>query len=408
MSLLDFIEGNDLSSRRVGDFYEVTRKPRGLDVSSFEAIPFAPMEAIPQGGAYSPDFTLKASDAIAGGTYFERGDLLVAKITPSFENGKQALTLDLPSPIGYATTEVIPLRPRESGQDRRLLFFYLLHPDIRYHVAERMEGSTGRQRVPENVLLDLPFPEIEPSEQSAIADALELIQRTAMVESRCEDKARELKRAVMRTLFTRGLRGEGREETEIGPLPASWETRTVAEAVRPFRFERRKQIPRSAYTASGRWPIVDQGQEFTAGFVDDEEKIIRPEEPLIIFGDHTRVFKFVNFEFALGADGTKPLMAGEGFEPKYLYYALCNLDVPSRGYNRHYTVLSEMRIGKPDPDEQLEIVAILEAVDRKIDLHRRKRAVLDELFKALLHKLMTGEIRLADLDRKAALAEVAA
>jgi type I restriction enzyme S subunit len=66
----------------------------------------------------------------------------------------------------------------------------------------------------------------------------------------------------------------------------------------------------------------------------------------------------------------------------------------------------------PPLDEQREIVAILDAIDRKIDLHRRKRAVLDELFKALLHKLITGEIRVADLDLSAldakAVAEVAA
>jgi type I restriction enzyme S subunit len=52
-------------------------------------------------------------------------------------------------------------------------------------------------------------------------------------------------------------------------------------------------------------------------------------------------------------------------------------------------------------DEQREIVAVLDAIDRKIDLHRRKRAVLDELFKALLHKLMTGEIRVSGLDLSA-------
>ncbi len=55
----------------------------------------------------------------------------------------------------------------------------------------------------------------------------------------------------------------------------------------------------------------------------------------------------------------------------------------------------------PTLDEQREIVAVLDAIDRKIDLHRRKRAVLDELFKALLHKLMTGEIRVSDLDLSA-------
>ena len=63
--------------------------------------------------------------------------------------------------------------------------------------------------------------------------------------------------------------------------------------------------------------------------------------------------------------------------------------------------LNSFKLPLTDLDEQCEIVAILDAIDRKIDLHRKKRAVLDELFKALLHKLMTGEIRVADLDLSA-------
>src|SRR5262245_8944607 len=113
---------------RVGDVYEVTRKPRGHDRSAVPAVPFAAMEAIPQGGGYAPLFKMQPPHAITNATYFERGDLLVARISPSFENGKQALVLELPTPFGYATTEVTPLRPRDGRHDRRLLFFYLLHP----------------------------------------------------------------------------------------------------------------------------------------------------------------------------------------------------------------------------------------------------------------------------------------
>ncbi|MDE0209141.1 MAG: hypothetical protein OXJ64_04590, partial [Boseongicola sp.] len=103
---------------RVGDAYEVTKKPRGLDTSTFAAIPFVPMASIPEGGAYAPDFTLKTPTDIRSGTYFERGDILIAKITPSFENGKQALVTGLTTPFGFATTEVIPLRPRDNEHDR--------------------------------------------------------------------------------------------------------------------------------------------------------------------------------------------------------------------------------------------------------------------------------------------------
>ena len=382
---------------RLGDVYEITQKPRGLDIFSLATVPFVPMASIPQGGAYAPDFILKAPTEIKSGTYFERGDILIAKITPSFENGKQALATGLPTPIGFATTEVIPLRPRNNGHDQRLLFFYLLHPDVRHHIANRMEGTTGRQRVPKEVLLDLPFPEFDPEEQTTISDLLEMIQRLIIIEIKSEQTAVALKNAAMSTLFTRGLRGEAQKETEIGLMPESWEILSVAESVRPFRFERTQQVPKSEYAENGRWPIIDQGQDFIGGYVDDETRLINSAAPIIIFGDHTRIFKFVDFEFALGAQGTKPLLAEDGFNSKYLYYALCNLDVPPRGYNRHYKILSQMHIGKPDPSEQREIVTILDTIDRKIDLHRRKRAVLDDLFKSLLHKLMTGEIRVGDL-----------
>jgi type I restriction enzyme S subunit len=185
------------------------------------------MEAISASGAYQPMFTMRIPSDIKSGTYFERGDILVAKITPSFENGKQALVLDLPTSFGYATTEVIPLRPRDNRHDPRFLFFYLLHPDIRHHVAERMEGSTGRQRVPESVLLDLPIPDLSRQEQTDIVAVLEAIQALSAVEARCLGVGQELKRSAMNVLFTRGLRGEPLQETEIGTLPASWGLYTV-------------------------------------------------------------------------------------------------------------------------------------------------------------------------------------
>ena len=224
MSLLEAQLPEGRQWLRVGDAYEVTKKPRGLDVAVLTAVPFAAMENIPRGGEYTPDYVLKAPGEIRSGTYFERGDILVAKITPSFENGKQALTTELPTPYAFATTEVIPLRPRKEAHDRRLLFFYLLHPDIRHHIAERMEGTTGRQRVPQEVLLDLPFPDFEPEEQTVVADSLEMIQKATAVEARSIQAGANLKRAALRTLFTRGLRGEERKVTDIGPMPESWES----------------------------------------------------------------------------------------------------------------------------------------------------------------------------------------
>jgi type I restriction enzyme, S subunit len=140
MSLFEVALPTGRTWERVGSFFEVTRKPRSVNPRVHEAILFVPMEAIPAGGAYAPRYDTKPGRELSSGTYFERGDLLIAKITPSFENGKQAFVRDMVEPFGYATTEVIPLRRRNLNDDPRLLFFYLLHPEVRSFVAERMEG----------------------------------------------------------------------------------------------------------------------------------------------------------------------------------------------------------------------------------------------------------------------------
>ncbi len=327
----------------------------------------------------------------------QAGDTIFATVRPTLRRIAQ-VPASLDGEI--VSTAFCVLRPDPDQLDADFLFFATQLESVMFGISA-LETGASYPAVRDSDVLDQVIPVPPLTEQQEIASVLNVTRSALLHEFECEADAALLKRAAMRTLFTRGLRGQAQKETEIGPVPESWDTPTVAESVRPFRFDRGKQITTSAYGDTGRWPIIDQGQQEIAGYTDTVEKVITPDQPIIIFGDHTRVFKFVDFPFALGADGTKPLLAGGGFEPKFLFHALTALDVPSRGYNRHYTVLSEMRLPKPASDEQREIVAILDAIDRKIDLHKRKRAVLDELFKALLHKLITGGIRVADLDLSA-------
>ncbi len=404
---------------RVGDAYEVTKKPRGLDTSTFAAIPFVPMASIPEGGAYTPDFTLKAPTDIRSGTYFERGDILIAKITPSFENGKQALVTGLPTPFGFATTEVIPLRPRNNEHDRRLLFFYLLHPDIRHHVAQRMEGTTGRQRVPGEVLLDLPFPEFEPKAQTAVSDSLEMIHRLIATETKSAQTATALKRATMRTLFTRGLRGEAQKETGIGPVPESWKVSTLGEMAQleRGRFMHRPRNEPRFY--GGTTPFVQTGDVVRSGGRIHEFVQTLNEDGIAI----SRVFPAgtilitiaanIGFTGILQFDSACPdslvaITPNQLLNVEFLEYFLQTQQgemdkLAPKGTQKNINIqfLIPWPVVVPSNDEQHEIVSILDAIDRKIDLHRRKRAVLDDLFKALLHKLMTGEIRVADLNLSA-------
>jgi type I restriction enzyme S subunit len=428
MSLLDLANQDGRVWVRIGDCYCVTKKQRNLDIRSHSAIPFIPMDSVPQSGAYEPSFVLKSPDALTSGTYFERGDVLVSKITPSFENGKQALVQSLPLHFGYATTEVIPLRPLVGAMhDPRLLFFYLLHPDVRHHVAERMEGSTGRQRVPESVLLDLPMPNLEPKEQERAADALELIQVAISIEDKATATAQELKRAVMTRLFTHGLRGEAQKETEIGLVPESWEVVSFSSvrewlqygtSVHCIMQEQRYPVLRIPNVEPGRVNAADLKY---CDLSDDEASKYVLEGGDLLFIRTNGVLERLGSCAVYGGQPEKSLFASylirarlkSGIDPHYVAYFYASQigtsQVASRAtpaadgkYNLNTGTIDSLPLPLPPTlDEQREIVTILDAIDRKIALHRQKRAVLEDLFKALLHKLMTGEIRVDELDLSA-------
>ncbi len=86
---------------------------------------------------------------------------------------------------------------------------------------------------------------------------------------------------------------------------SDWKNKPFPECIKPVRFERSKQIQTNSYLPSGDFPIIDQGQSKIAGWTNDKSTVINDNLPLIVFGDHTRVFKFIDFPFAIGADGTK-------------------------------------------------------------------------------------------------------
>lgn len=118
-------------------------------------------------------------------------------------------------------------------------------------------------------------------------------------------------------------------------------------------------LKRNQYENSGSYPIVDQGRGKIAGFTCDETKLVR-DVPGIVFGDHTREIKYVDYFFVPGADGVKWIRAVDGISIRYLFHCLTSLSIPSRGYNRHWILVREMLIPVPPLEVQREIVRILD------------------------------------------------
>jgi hypothetical protein len=175
---------------------------------------------------------------------------------------------------------------------------------------------------------------------------------------------------------------------------SEWQTCAVPDSFVKNKVRRNNQIPAKDIAEVGRFPVVDQGQKFVAGYCDDESKVIDFDLPLIIFGDHSRCFKYVDFPFVLGADGTKVLPPNTKlYDPRFYYFALLALEIPSRGYNRHFTILSERSLPLPPLPEQKKIAHILSMVQRAIEAQERIIQITTELKKALMHKLFTEGLR---------------
>ena len=187
---------------RLAEVVIFTKKPRDLRYSEYNEIPFVPMELIPIAKLFSEEFILKTNDELKSGTYFEPGDILLPKITPSFENGKQCIIKELPTPFGIATTEVIPIREMEGVSDISYLFYYLLLPNVRISLAGKMQGTTGRQRLSKDALVNLQIPLPPLPEQCTIASIFQAVdEKTAALEKEVEHLD-ELFHAMLDELMT--------------------------------------------------------------------------------------------------------------------------------------------------------------------------------------------------------------
>ena len=119
------------------------------------------------------------------------------------------------------------------------------------------------------------------------------------------------------------------------------------------------KLDKKEYQEQGLYPIVDQGQKFIVGYTDNAEALV-PADDYVIFGDHTREIKYVDFTFAQGADGVKILKTKNEILPRFLYHVLKNTQIPSRGYNRHWTIAKDIEIPLPPIEIQKKIVECLD------------------------------------------------
>lgn len=169
----------------------------------------------------------------------------------------------------------------------------------------------------------------------------------------------------------------------------NWKEIPFSECLQKVKVGREKQVKERGYSKDGLYPIVDQGQSFIAGYTNDKNKVISDIQPFIIFGDHTRILKYIDFPIALGADGTKVIKPKNDFDTKFFFYFLKYLDIPSRGYNRHFTILKEKIVSQPSLAEQKSIARVLTIIQEAIARQEELITTLKDLKQSMMQQLFS-------------------
>jgi len=209
-------------------------------------------------------------------------------------------------------------------------------------------------------------------------DALIASRETAL------EKLKVLKKAMLEKMFPRA--GAKVPEVRFKGFEGEWRSYEFSEVYERINAKS-YQVQSSEYLQTGDFPVVDQGKDLIIAYSNNKDKVFRAaESPVIVFGDHTREVKFVDFDFVIGADGTQ-LLRSANFDVRFAYYVMKRVTLPNMGYSRHFKFLLETRYSFPSLPEQRKIGAYFRSLDALISARRDEIAKLKDLKKALLDRM---------------------
>lgn len=289
----------------------------------------------------------------------------------------------------FCIKNVALIKPQE------ILPTYLIHliasPLFQNYLTDSLDGGI-QKFVALGTLrrLNIPFP--PSSEQRAIAEALSDVDGLLAALEALITKKRAVKQAAMQQLLT--------GKTRLPGFSGKWETKSFDEVFKRLNAKAH-HIQTSEYSTHGLHPVIDQGQAPIVAFSDQTDKLFEClTGGVIVFGDHTRIVKFININFLIGADGTQLLaMQKHHAVTKFFFYQLLTKDIPNTGYNRHFKFLQDLTFEVPTSAEQKAIASVLSDMDAEIAALEKRRDKARAIKQGMMQQLLTGRVRLVKSTR---------
>lgn len=175
-------------------------------------------------------------------------------------------------------------------------------------------------------------------------------------------------------------------------IPEGWGVESVGNLL--DKVTKAEKIENNSIEFIGEIPVIDQSQKYIAGFTNNENAILQPQDGHVIFGDHTRVVKYINFDYARGADGTQVLISNnENISNVLLYHMIEDFDLSNYGYARHFKFLKEKTVIVPDKEVSSKFETQANVIYEKIKNNIFENQELTQLRDWLLPMLMNGQVK---------------
>ncbi|AVM42768.1 restriction endonuclease subunit S [Fastidiosipila sanguinis] len=273
---------------------------------------------------------------------------------------------------------------------REYIYYVMQTHDYQKSIANTSTGATVHHTSPTKIC-DYRFYLPEYTVQKKVAEILTsydtLIENSQKQIKLLEEAAQR----IYKEWFV-DLRFPGYEDVDlVDGVPEGWSKELIGNVI--GKVSRTKQIKTADYLLEGSIPIIDQSRDFIAGYTNDSEALVNTGTPVIVFGDHTRILKYIQFPFAKGADGTQLIISDRTNMPQsLLYLSLIAVDLSNYHYARHFKYLKAESILIPSQDVADEFDRLISPILSQIQKLREKCYELSQARDRLLPKLMSGEI----------------
>ncbi|HBE5054054.1 restriction endonuclease subunit S [Escherichia coli] len=406
-----------------GNLFKTNTKKK--KVSDYELVSFIGMQDVSEDAQLKNNTQLPFKGVKSGFTYFEKGDVLLAKITPCFENGKGCHTADLPTNVGFGSTEFHVLRENEDS-DSRFIYFWTTDKKFRASLESEMVGSAGHRRVPlvaiEKYLIPCP-PNLQ--EQSAIADSLSDINNFILALEKLIVKKQAIKTATMQQLLTGKTRlpqfalrkdgsAKGYKKSELGAIPEDW----VVTSIGQFTDCCAGGTPSTKISAywGGTHPWMSSGELHLKqvyavadyitdeGLVNSSTKYVPKNSVLVGLAGQgkTRGTVAINRIELCTNQSIAAIFPSKHHSTEFLFYNLDSRYEELRSLSTgdggrgglNLTIIRKLHLAFPPKEEQAAIAAILSDMDKEIQILQQRLDKTRQLKQGMMQELLTGKIRL--------------